>query len=125
MIIAPIGEVAFHNDVNLRVYIASNPYTQAVGLSTLEHLETDGMLFVLSELSSSPITMINCAIPLDLAWFGDDGVCLDTRAMVPHETIANPPQPYRYALEVYAGCLNEHEIRIGSQILYYSEENHA
>lgn len=121
--IHPPGQVVIDN-TKFSVLVASEPYAHAVGLSLysdVNPLPQDGMWFVLPWLSSTPITMLNCALHLDAAWFDDAGICIGTQELVPFETIAHPPSPYRYALETHAGTLAENEIRVGSRLVYWSD----
>jgi len=95
----------------LRVLVATTPAQRTQGLRGVRSLQPyAGMLFVEQRDSSALFTMADTLIPLDITFFGADGVPVDSTRMTPCPagTDATCPtygskKPYRYALERPAG----------------------
>jgi uncharacterized protein len=81
-----------------------------------------GMLFVFDEDSTGQFYMRNTVMPLSIAWFDAAGELVATEDMEPcPDSVANcplypeePPDPYRFALEVPQGELGTLGIEEGS-----------
>lgn len=98
-------------DARLLVAVADDPGERGQGLMGIEQLgEIDGMLFVFPQEALGGFWMKDTLIPLDIAFFGDDGVLVDTLEMVPctadpcHSYV--PDEPFSWALETPAGTLD-------------------
>jgi uncharacterized protein len=79
--------------------------------------EGQGMLFVFDTVNVLSFWMRNTLIPLDILYFDDAGNFVSGTTMVPCEadpcTVYPSGQPARYALEVPAGFLEEHQVGVG------------
>ena len=98
-------------DARLLVAVADERDEWGQGLMGLEQLgDLDGMLFVFPQEVLGGFWMKDTLIPLDIAFFGDDGVLVDTLEMVPctadpcHSYV--PDGPFSRALETPAGTLH-------------------
>jgi uncharacterized protein len=97
------------------VWLADSPEERARGLMEVTSLgPAAGMVFVFEEERSGSFYMFNTPTPLSIAWFGADGGLVGTADMDPClDTAAgecplySPGVPYRYALEVSAGGLDD------------------
>lgn len=96
-------------DTQLRLAVADTPDLRSRGLMAVEDLgDLEGMLFTWGgETSSSAFTMRNTLIPLDIAFFDQEGGLVGNFSMVPCDTadcpVYPPSGPYAYAIEVPAG----------------------
>ena len=94
----------------LIVAIADDPVERAQGLMGVEQLgDLDGMLFVFFQESLGGFWMKGTLIALDIAFFDDDRILVDTLSMVPCTADPCPSYvpaaPYSWALETPAGAL--------------------
>ena len=82
----------------------------------------DGMLFVFDADSSNGFWMKNTLIPLSIAFADQAGAVVSTADMVPCPAgtkscpITKPGSPYRYAVEVTSGALEEVGLATGSSL---------
>ncbi|MEE8498142.1 MAG: DUF192 domain-containing protein [Acidimicrobiia bacterium] len=89
------------------VAVADTPVLRAQGLMGVTELEVDGMLFVFEEPVQVAFHMQDTLIPLDIAFFSEDGSLIDQLTMTPCEAV--PCQTYpaaapiKYALETTVG----------------------
>lgn len=94
----------------LMVAVADDPGERAQGLIGVERLgDLDGMLFVFFQEALGGFWMKGTLIPLDIAFFDDDRIFVDTLSMVPCTADPCPsyvPEaPYSWALETPSGSL--------------------
>lgn len=95
---------------DLLVAVAGTPGSRARGLMGVTDLEDlDGMLFVLDAPAVTRFWMKDTLIPLDIAFFDDEGgfVAAFTMEPCPSDPCPSygPDTPVRYALEVPAGTM--------------------
>ena len=93
---------------SLMVALADTPDRRSRGLMGVTDLEDlDGMVFVLSEPSTTKFSMKETLIPLDVAFFTTDGSLLGVEQMEPCTEDPCPTysvdQPWQWAIEVPAG----------------------
>lgn len=96
----------------LLVAVADTPELRSRGLMEVGDLgDLDGMLFVFDAEVTVDFVMRNTLIPLEIAFFDDDGVEVDRLEMIP---CGEEPCPlygaaagFRYALEMPAGTMGE------------------
>jgi uncharacterized membrane protein (UPF0127 family) len=97
----------------LRVLVASSAAQRSQGLRDVTSLgDYDAMVFVFPNDTVARFTMAQTRIPLDVGWYGADGVPIERTRMTPcpDGTDATcptygPKRRYRYAVETSAGQL--------------------
>lgn len=94
------------------VAVADDPDERAQGLMGVEDLgELDGLLFTFEQESFTGFWMKDTPVPLDIAFFNDEGFLVDALTMEPCE--ADPCRVYlasgtfAWALETPVGSLGE------------------
>jgi hypothetical protein len=92
------------------VALADTPELRRRGLMGVEDLgDLAGMVFDLGREQTAAFVMRDTLIPLDIAFFGEDGVLDGVMSMTPCEAdpcpLYSPDVPFRYALEAPAGAL--------------------
>jgi uncharacterized protein len=97
---------------SLLVAVADTPELRSRGLMGVTNLgDLDGMLFVFDAEVTVDFVMRNTLIPLDIAFFDDDGVEVDRLEMAPCGDERCPlygaAAGFRYALEMPAGTMGE------------------
>ncbi|TGN19194.1 DUF192 domain-containing protein [Leptospira idonii] len=100
-------------DRSLKLEVANNPSTRAVGLMHRTRLgEDEGMLFVFPKEEYLSFWMKNTLIPLTLGYFSEDMRLLETHDMTPNQTkeVYNSMKPAKYALEVNLGWFAKNKI---------------
>ena len=95
----------------LVVALADTPGLRSQGLMNVTDLgDLDGMLFAFDEESNQAFWMKDTLIPLDIAFFANNGALVSQTTMIPCEADPCPTYesegPARYALEVPAGDLD-------------------
>ncbi len=95
------------DDRQMVVAVADTPEARSRGLMGLTDLGgVDGMLFLFEADTESGFWMKDTLIPLDIAFFADDGTFVDMLTMEPCTTGDCPTYhaggPYRYAVEAPA-----------------------
>ena len=120
------GSIAFRVDTMASTVrcalLAQSTQQRARGLMGRTDLAGyDGMLFVFDDDTDGNFHMLNTPLPLSIAWFDSSGRFVSATDMEP--CLAGPDcplysatGPYRYALEVPKGGLDELGIRRGSGI---------
>jgi len=92
------------------------------GLMTVTDLQGySGMVFVYDQDVENAFYMRNTPTPLSIAWIGADGQLVSTADMAPCEDREGcptypPAGPYRYAIEVFQGGLDELGIAPGATV---------
>jgi uncharacterized protein len=118
-ITTPAGE-----DRSITVWKAESAEDRARGLMGVTDLGgADGMLFVFGAEAISRFYMWRTPMPLDIAFFADDGTFVGSAAMEPclEPSSANcaryaPSEPFLTALEVPAGTLDDLGIGPGARL---------
>lgn len=111
-------------NTQINVELAKSPYEQQTGLMGRKELkEDDGMLFIFKEPEQSAIWMANMLIPLDIMWLDEERKiiylqenatpCEDTSFMKCY--VFMHPQKDKYVLEVNAGWIKKHNVKLGDQ----------
>jgi uncharacterized membrane protein (UPF0127 family) len=124
--IAGFGEIAFRvapqpNEVECAL-LAATETQRARGLMEVEDLKGyPGMIFRFSQDTQAAFHMRNTPMPLSIAWFAADGSLVSTADMEPCLESDDCPVyaasgPYRYAIEVPQGQLDELGIVPGSKL---------
>lgn len=87
------------------VAVADTPKLRKEGLEPYKYLNpNEGMLFIFDQDTTSPFTMANCSIDLDIVFIDDEGVVIEVK-----KGKAYDPKPikcseaYRFVLEVNMG----------------------
>lgn len=112
------------SDSNLDVLVAKTPkhwYTGVGGRKSLDPY--DGMLFLFDGANRQAMVMRDTLFPLDIIWL-NQGVVVDMAANIPTEIGRGEDQFTRYyprvaanmVLEVPAGWLAEHSLKIGDKL---------
>lgn len=96
----------------LLVAVADDPDERAQGLMGVEDFgDLDGMLFVFPEESFAGFGMKDTLVPLDIAFFDQEGILVDALTMEPCETDPCPVYlasgSFAWALETPAGSLGD------------------
>ncbi len=102
----------------LTVELARTAEERSRGLMFREELPEDlGMLFVFPNDTTVGFWMKDTLISLSIAFIAADGVILDVQEMEPLSTeLHQPPQPYRFALEVNQGWFGRHGFATGDRV---------
>lgn len=107
-------------DKAIKLEIANNPRTRALGLMNRKELGQDqGMLFVFPKKEYLSFWMKNTLLPLSLGYFDANLSLLETHDMKPNQTeeLYNSLQPAKYALEVNLGWFEKNKIPIGATLI--------
>ena len=92
----------------------------AKGLGDRDELaENEAMLFIFPSNALHGIWMKDMRFPIDIVWFDEDWMIIDIREQVQPETypeVFYPRSESRYVLELNAGTVQRHGIRIGSVV---------
>lgn len=115
--------LASSGPVRVSVEIADDPFERADGLMYRESLAADaGMLFVFGDERVRSFWMKNTLIPLDMLFVAADLTIVDiVEGALPCEADPCPlytsSAPARYGLEVNAGFVRDHGIRVGDAVV--------
>lgn len=115
VVLYPAGREA----VTFTVEIANTPEARRQGLQGRENLGANhGMWFVFEGDVQDPFWMKNTAIALDILFVGNDNKIVDfvENAVPNSETLLVPRAQYRYTLEINAGAVREHGLRVGDSV---------
>jgi uncharacterized membrane protein (UPF0127 family) len=112
------------NPIIVRVELADNPLSKAVGLSGRKYLgDYEGMLFIMEEEEISSFWMKDMFISLDMIFIDKEGYIVDIKKnLTPCEAYYCPhilsKEPFLYVLEVNAGFVDINYIDIGNSIIF-------
>lgn len=114
----------FIGDEIIYVEIADTPQKRGQGLSGRESLcEQCGMLFIFPEPAMPDFWMSNMNFPLDILWIKDRTVIGVVENLSPLADNAppvyyRPKEPITASLELNAGWVKNHQVKIGDQIKF-------
>ena len=114
-----IASVIFANNVKIDAEIADNETLRQNGLMHRKHLaENHGMLFVYPGQAIRAVWMKNTLIPLDVLFLSENGKIVSLlRGLTPCEQtpcpISRSSTDAHYMLEVNAGFIDRHRIKVG------------
>lgn len=121
------SQIQIGNEV-LTVEISNTPATRVRGLMGRKELpQGTGMLFVYEREERLTFWMKDTVIPLSIAFFDDDKICINILDMDP--PIGEPliryrsTAPARYALEVAQGWFEKHHIARGAKFSFLDRPN--
>ncbi len=117
----PQGTLRMGERLTLDVELALTAPAQAKGLMNVDHVPNDyGMVFLWSTPGVHAFHMKNTLIPLDIAWWDEDGKIVDIQTMTPCTAdpcpTYTPPAEHIAAVEVTAGLLRSEGIRVGDTV---------
>jgi uncharacterized protein len=107
--------------VTVRVEIADSPEERALGLMYRTSLEPDaGMLFLFPDESERSFWMKNTPLPLDIVFLSSAGVIVGIAERTTPFSLDPIPSgaPARRVLEVAAGFVAQHGLRVGQTASY-------
>lgn len=112
--------------VRLSVKVAETTDARGQGLMGVERLPpTAGMVFLYNYEVRNSFHMKNTLIPLDIAFWGDDGKIRQIIRMTPCKTdpcrLYQPKSQFVGALEVKAGLFKEKGVRVGDTVTLIRE----
>lgn len=104
-------DVSFHSGHSLELYVAIKDEEHIRGLSNLEDITLDGMLFVYDKPTYLPFTAKDMLFDMDIAWFDENGRIIDSR-FIPagQKELVTVQQQYSFAIETKAGMLPQSSI---------------
>ena len=120
----PTKKVCFDN-VCVYSEIADSDFKRTQGLMFREYMkENRAMLFVFDQEDRYSFWMKNMRFPLDIIWISEDKrvaqIRTDVKPCVSSGICESlmPSKRAKYALEVNAGFVNRHEIKIGGEVKF-------
>lgn len=106
-----------------RVEIAADPDTRHRGLGGRDEIpEGTGMLFIFPREQALSFHMLDCRVPLDVAFISARMRIVEIRTMAVEADPANPTclypsrLPVRYALEVAGGTFQRLGVKVGDRV---------
>ena len=118
--ILPKATIQFANET-IKVEIAETPLSRTRGLKSHAPLaENEGMLFLFSVADRHSFWMKDMKFPIDIVWF-NQGRVVDIAPNVPISVtkdlpLYTPRLPSQSALELKAGFVERHGVKIGDPI---------
>src|SRR3989344_4750666 len=110
-------------EVPIPVELADTPEKITQGLSDRTNLDSNtGMIFVFAKPTQTPFWMYHMNFPLDFIWIKDNKVVqLDENIPPPSQTspipkVITPRQSVDKVLEVNAGFIAKHDIKVGDDV---------
>ena len=101
----------------VHVFVADTPALRQKGLGGRAGLASDeGMLFVFPREGAYAFWMKGMRFSIDILWLSTDGTLVDMRENVSPDTYPKnftPKSPARYVVELRAGFVQEHSVRMG------------
>lgn len=116
-----LGEQVFQFEV------VNSPESITQGLSGREKIGSDGMLFIFSDPDLHGIWMLDMKFNLDIIWVSQGEVIgFELNAAKPAEKtkslpIYQPSQPVDMVIEVPAGFVDQHNLKIGDKLTPVTE----
>ena len=114
------GEIVFQNGTEIKVEIADSSKERSQGLSNRDSLDQNhGLLFIYENKAKHQYWMKDMRFSLDFIWIDDNEIVDITENVTPED----PPKsdyfaktPVNRVLEVNAGFVKEHNIKIGDRL---------
>ncbi len=105
--------------------VADTPSERMTGLMGRQSMDEDaGMLFVFDPSGFPTMWMKNTFIPLDMLWLDDDFKVVHIEYAVPCVQMPcmsyGSPSPAKYVLELNAGYVQRHNIKVGDNAIWSS-----
>ena len=122
--LAPITIQTTNGEVTYFVEVADTSDKMTKGLMHREHLSTDsGMIFVFDENHPQPIAMWmkNTLISLDMLFLDENKTIIaiyQNAEPLSLKTIRPTLKPSAYVIELNAGEVKKHGIKLGDKVLY-------
>jgi len=109
-------------NATVRAEVADNLVKQMLGLMGRSSLaEGDGMLFPLDQEGYPKFWMVGMTMPIDVIYLGSDNTVVDVKSDVQPFSLSNmdttfvPARKAMYVLEVSAGFVKKHAIKVGAK----------
>jgi uncharacterized membrane protein (UPF0127 family) len=102
-------------DVPALVEVAITPAEQTTGMMFRTDLgDNDGMLFVFKEPSQASFWMMNCFIPLSVAFINTEGTILEIYPLVPRDTssVKSVAHDVKYAIEMSKNWFQKNNVHL-------------
>jgi uncharacterized protein len=114
------------NGINIPVEIADETEEQRQGLSGRGSLdEGSGLLFIFPDKQVRVFWMKDMFFPLDIIWIADNKIIKTDENLPPGGKSPaekyNSVRPANYVLEVNAGFVARHGLKVGDDIKYYEQ----
>ena len=110
--------------VTIFVAIADTPVSRAQGLSgTSELPKNRGMLFVFPRDGYYSFWMKDMQYDIDIIWLSESGTIVHTEERVSPDSYPesySSPLPAKSVLEVPAGFVEQHKLRLGERVTIFS-----
>lgn len=107
------------NGVEIEVAVADTPEERVKGLSGMDRIPFQGMLFIFDSPAQEGFWMKDMRFAIDIIWIGENFKVVDMKEGVKPETfpeIFEPREEAGYVLEVPAGFSKLHSLKIGSEV---------
>jgi uncharacterized membrane protein (UPF0127 family) len=117
-------KVVIISDEKIKIELAVTPTEKGQGLSNRDELSDDsGMLFVYDKYLIPSFWMKEMRFPIDIIWIKDNMVMGYEKQVYPQGAdeqlaIYRPKTFVNYVLEVNAGFIDEHGVKIGDKISF-------
>ncbi len=105
---------------NLKVWVAESEKERNKGLSGIEVMDVDGMLFVFQEETFPLFWMKEMNFPIDIIWINSQKEIVEITEKVYPETypeLFSPSTAVQYVIEVSAGWCEENKINKGDKLI--------
>ncbi|MFN3603884.1 MAG: DUF192 domain-containing protein [Leptonema sp. (in: bacteria)] len=115
--------IAYINDKKIYIEISITPKERQKGLMKRKSLkENHGMLFVFPKEDYLHFWMKDTYIPLDLAFFDEDGFLIEIQQLEPlSEKIHTSSKPAKYALEMNRNWFAKNDIKPYAKLKFTNE----
>lgn len=101
-------DVIFESGHTMDVYVAMNRKTRSRGLSGLNSLDVDGMLFFFEVATYVPFSMNDMLFDLNIGWYDSTGKLIQSGEYKAGDSQPiTCPKPFSYVLETPIGMLPE------------------
>ena len=114
--------VVFPDQTIFEIELAKTPKEQALGLAKRDKIDPlKGMLFIFPKKQKPTFWMKDMNFPIDLLWL-DNGKIIDwEKNMLLDQQTYQPDQNIDQVLEIAAGTIKKHHLKIGDQLKIISK----